>query len=226
MINHSTLSLNHAGPSTLSQARSKELLGTTPPPSWHAAEVDAEDDEGRLEGSWWTIMGKDDAYTAGLPTVPSMAYAARPRSPRIPKRKKTPKINGHSHLPGETSPPPLDHSKAVNLESAIHHNIDRLNDTRKVMGLIHDWQRIEVEGGALPPKPELQFAADKAQAAIQREERKRLRLEESSESNKRRKLGGEVGEKQAAQTLKKASAGLLAHAGFEGEFLPCDWSSS
>jgi transcriptional activator SPT7 len=139
------------------------------------------------------------------------------KSPRIPKRKRIPVSNGHSHINGQPKTPPLDHSRAVDLGGAIYRSVDKLNEARKVQGLIHDWQKAEIDGAALPPSPAVQFAAIKAQARIEKRDRKRSRAEAAEEASKRRKIGQEVGEKEAAYTLKKASAGLLAHAGFEGE---------
>lgn len=218
MTQHTSLALDHAGPSTLAQARSKELLNNVAPPAWYGVEIGEDDEEARLEAAWWTMMSRDEAYIAGLPAAPTMLPMTPAPKPRIPRRKRSPAANGHSHLSGEISPPPLEYPKAVNLEDAIHRNVDRLNEARNVMGLIHDWQRIEAEGGVLPPNPAVQQAAHRAQARSEREERKRARREEDMEASKRRRLGGEVGEQEATQTLKKASAGLLAHAGFEGQY--------
>lgn len=216
MTHHLSLSLNHAGPSSLTQGRAKELLQTTPPPPWYPGSVTSEDEELHLEGSWWGVMSKDDAYTAGLPAVPMMAESHSARHPRIPFTRRRPsghddQANGH-----ESRTPPLDPPKPVKLENVILRSVDKLNEARKVMGLIQDWQRIETDGGLLPNIRMIE-EMERQQQREQRMDRKRVRKEETEEANKRRKIGGQIGEREAAHTMRKAAASMLAHAGFEGE---------
>jgi len=183
---------------------------------WYPGSVTSEDEELHLEGSWWGVISKDESYTAGLPTVPTMLEPHKSHPPRIPQLRRRISVS-HDQLNGhEARTPPLDPPKPVKLEKVILQSVNKLNEARKVMGLIHDWQRLEMEGGLLPNIKMIE-AADKAQMNELRRERKRVRKEEAEEANKRRKMGGRIGEKEAAHSMRKAAAGLLAHAGFEGE---------
>ena len=51
------------------------------------------------------------------------------------------------------------------------------------------------------------------------EVRKRKRRINMLEAIERNRLGGEVGGQEAVLAMKKATAGLLAHAGFEGKLM-------
>lgn len=161
-----------------------------------------------------------------------MALVPRPVSrpqKRIPRRHRTPgeakngstsasaqtngngappQVNGHTH----TSPP----KRTVNLETIVHRTVDELHTSRSIINSIYDWQRLEAEGGAIPPIK--RFDREKEIRREEEAERKRVNREEGAEASKRRKLGGEVGERQAALGAKRATAGMLAHAGFDGEF--------
>jgi transcriptional activator SPT7 len=105
----------------------------------------------------------------------------------------------------------------VNLETVIHRTVDELHTSRSIINSIYDWQRLEAEGGAIPPIK--RFDREKEIRREEEAERKRVNREEGAEASKRRKLGGEVGERQAALGAKRATAGMLAHAGFDGEFM-------
>lgn len=162
-------------------------------------------------------MATDEAYISGLPAVPVMVDSKTPRRARIPVKKVTPpKTNGHLPDEDKDKTPPLDPSGPVKLEKVVHRNVNRLAEARKVMNQIHEFQRIEAEDGILPDIAAIE-AREKAKEEQERIERKRMRAEEAVESNKRRKIGGEVGAKEASLAMKKATAGMLAHAGFEGK---------
>lgn len=217
MTHHLSLSLAHAGPSTISRARAKELVQNTPPPSWYSVQTPGDEENDRnFEGGWWGTMAKDEAYTAGLPAVPMMADPTTPRRARIPSKKKSPIQEKRPQANGsKEKTPPLDPPKPVRLESLIHRNVDKLHEARRVMSQIHEFQRLEAEDGILPDIAAVE-ARERARAKEERAERKRQREEELVESQKRRKLGYEVGGKEASLALKRATAGMLAHAGFEG----------
>ena len=111
-------------------------------------------------------------------------------------------------------PPSLIHSKPASLENIVHKSVDRLFQARKVVNQIQDFQKAEQEGGILPVFDNGE--EEKARRKEESDERKRKRKNEREEAIKRRRAGGEVGETEAILTLKKASAAMLAHAGFEG----------
>ena len=112
---------------------------------------------------------------------------------------------------------PILHAKPVNLQTKIHQNVDKLNNIRKTVHQIQDWQKAENEGLPLPiPRPHIE-KEERRRTLEQSHERKRRRKEESEEAKKRRKVGGEVGEEEAALEVRGATASVLAQAGFEGE---------
>lgn len=139
----------------------------------------------------------------------------------------SPSVNGHSSITlVDRSPlpitkndlPELVHStpKPVNLSNVIHRSVDSLFDIRKTVGKIHDWQKAEHEGILLPPpKPHVE-REERRLAKQEWNERKRRRREERSEAKKRSRQGGEVGEKEAALSMRLATGSMLAQAGFEG----------
>lgn len=112
---------------------------------------------------------------------------------------------------------PRRHAKAkpINLEDVIHRSVDKLFDARQAVNRIQEWQKIEMEGGVLPPRVNENVVAKRAEE--EERVRRTRRKVESGHAKKRRKLGGEVGEEEAALGMKKATAAMLAHAGFEGE---------
>jgi transcriptional activator SPT7 len=199
------------------KGKAKEVLHGVLPPPWYPGAT--EDEEHKLEGNWWSVMGKDEAYVGGLPTAPIMAPFSPPRKKRIPsRRRKTSLPNGNAaHTPNGDGPPvpELLPPKPISLENAIHRSVDKLGEARRMINQIQEFQRIEAEGGVLPP-------VDYGDAAIEREreegaKRKRQRQVEYAKVVKRRKRGGEVGETEAVLIVKRATASMLAHAGFEGE---------
>ncbi len=218
MTQHLALSLTHAGPSTLSHSRYKELIQAAAPPAWYSAAVGDEATE--VDGGWWGAVAKDEAYTTGLPAVPSMLDSDLdlPRRARISaKHPASPKANGHQLDGTKEETPALDPPGPVKLETLVHRNVDKLHQARRVMHQIQDFQRMEAEDAVLPDFAAIEVR-EKAREKEERIERKRRRAEEAIEAKKRRKLGGDVGAKEATLTLKRATAGMLAHAGFEGEF--------
>ena len=215
MIHYLPLSLNTPGPSTFDKDKAKEMLHNVPPPSWFPGDPLVEDEELRLEGSWWGLMSRDEAYTSGLPSIPTMAAPTPPRRLRIGSKRQR-----SSPSPIETTEPktpPLDPPRPVKLENVMHRSVDKLFEARKVMGQINEWQRIEADGGILLSLKMLEVE-EKERAREEQTERKRRRNLEFEEARKKRKEGGEVGDREAAFVMKKATASVLAHSGFEGMY--------
>jgi transcriptional activator SPT7 len=229
MTQYLPISLNLPGPSFSDKGKAKEVLYTTPPPAWFPTVADNEDN--RLEGSWWTVLGKDDAYVGGLPSAPGMVQATPPKCKRIPSRRRRTSIPngsgparpaGQAGQAGSAGSPTGDSStvpdlvppRPKSLGNVIQRSVDKLSEARKMINQTQEFQRIEAEGGVLPP---IDFGeADREREREEAKERKRKNQVERGEVNKRRKLGGEVGEKEAAITMKRATASMLAHSGFEG----------
>lgn len=214
MTHYLPISLNDPGPSFSEKGKAKEILHNIPPPSWYSV-LGAEEDESKLEGSWWTAFSKDDAYVSGLPPITQIISSSPVPRSRIPgRRHRISQPNGSSNRPHADRPPGF--PETVVLKKAVHRAVDKLNEGRRIMHQIGEWQRIEAEGGMLPPAilddPDLKDR-HKGDALDLR----RRREEEKGHAVKRRKFGGEIGEKEAAMALKKAAASMLAHAGFEGE---------
>jgi transcriptional activator SPT7 len=106
----------------------------------------------------------------------------------------------------------------VSLGRVVDRAIDKLTDARKTMHTIQELQRYYEGDGTDPePQPLEPIESVRAGLAKQRKELKRKRVEARTEANTRRKAGGEVGSAEAALELKRSTASLLAHAGFDGE---------
>lgn len=180
-------------------------------------------------------MAKDENYTAALPAVPQMlppsgrpakrrrAPAAAPRLRLKDRdRRATPESSSttlvdHDHSNSPKSLPSLVHPKPVNLTNVVHRSADHLADIRKSVAKIHDFQKAENEGYLIPPpKPHVE-REERRVAKQEWNERKRRRKEDRAEARKRARQGGEVGEREAAFSVRQATAGMLAQAGFEGE---------
>lgn len=86
--------------------------------------------------------------------------------------------------------------KGASLESAVYETVGSLNEIRRVSNLIGDFRRAEQEGGVLPPIDRFP-------------KRKRMHVPH-------RDYPSEMNEAEATASIKHCSAGLLAHAGFEG----------
>jgi transcriptional activator SPT7 len=238
MIHYQSLSLKDPGPSFSDKGKAKEMLQYHQPPSWFPSEVEEEDS--KLEGAWYGHLAKDEAYVSGLPVVPAMvssSIGSRPRSMRSRKRRKITPMSDANHgtcftdssatLVDEplsmTTLPKTDplsntilHPKPINLTTKIHKNVDTLFNIRKTVHQIQDWQKAENEGLPLPiTRPHIE-KEERRRTLEQSRERKRRRKEERIEAKKRMRVGGEVGEEEAALEARGATASMLAQAGFEG----------
>lgn len=215
MTHFLSTSLNQAGPCFSEKGKAKEILFSTAPPSWYPVTTDADNDELKLEGAWWSVIGKDEGYLAGLPVVPTMPGPSVIRKRRIPGRNKRrlSMPNGIADL----SKPPRISSAPVSLEKVVHRSVDKLSEARRVVGQIQDFQRIEAEGGVLPVPNPAEEEERRERNKQERIGRKRRRKAEFLEAKKRRKTGGEIGETEAVMALKRTTASMLAHSGFEGE---------
>ena len=225
MTHFLSVSLNQPGPSFSGKGKAKEILYATPPPSWYPASVTNDDEEIKLEGAWWGVAGKDESYIAGVPSVPTIASPNASKKRRIVGRKR-PRIsvpNGYGMSP---KTPPLAAVSPVSLKNVVHRSVDKLCEARRVVGQIQDFQRIEAEGGVLPiPRP----GEEEERRSREKEERvhrKRKRKSEVTEARQRRQTGGEVGEAEAVMALKKTTASMLAHVGFEGKLLQSERAQS
>lgn len=223
MTHFQPVSLSQPGPSFSDKGMAREILYGNAPPPWYPVSAATDDEDAKLEGYWWGVTGKDEAYVSGLPAVPTMVEGPSSKRKRISQRRgsMSPKqpngTNGSARRPrSDSEPPALIPSKPVSLERLVHKSIDSLAETRRTMNLIQEWQRFEIEGG--PPPPPLEPPdVERNRKAEEQAELKRKRKEARVEANKRRKIGGEVGEEEATLSLKRAVAGMLAHAGFEGK---------
>lgn len=233
-----------AGPSFSDKGKAKEVLTGLSPPAWYPlSSVEGvegtEDEEAQLEASWWTSLSKDEAFIGGIPAVPAMASPAGDLASRIRGRKRrrdasdqslgaNGRADGQSPMRVDDGPigyasptrertPPLVRSKPRSLEGVVLRSIDKLSEARKFINQVHEYQRAELEGGVPPPLDlgESSRAARKEERAA----RHRRRQLEREEARERAEQGGEVGETEAAFALKRSSAALLAHAGFEGAFV-------
>lgn len=213
MVKYSTMSLNRPGPSYAEKGKAREATAGSTVPGWY---VGPDEDAAKAEGSWWGAMSKDEAYTGGLPAKSFMSTPmARPYK-QIPKRllrRKSLQSPGHSTIQNGTTAI-SSRGRTVHLERLVQKSVEELGTARRIANSIHDWQRIEAEGGALPPIE--RFDREQAMRKEEEAERKRDAKEEKRDASKRRRLGGEMGEKQAATECKRATAGMLAHAGFDG----------
>ena len=217
------LSLAHlAGPSFSDKGKAKEIIASSTAPGWYTpAEQEGAEDGG--VGKWWGSLTKDEAYTGGMPSTPSMAPPAPRRILRIKKktRRKSSRTNGGTlGLDGHSPPsqtPSLLSPRPVKLERLVHRNVDKLFEARRLMGQIQDWQRIEREGGVLPPVQKFNRKLEREQRRAERASRRDQEDEYGAERKTKVQLGGEIGEAEAVAGIRRATAGMLAHAGFEGE---------
>lgn len=209
------------------KAKAKELLANVPVPGWLAPPEVEDEEYSQLEARYWGLMGRDEAYLAGLPAVPTMCAARLPPKRKIPSYKKRrlsvpngePKMpNGHALMDREPTPALSPERRPVDLGGIMDHTAETLDMTRTYAYKIADWQRAETEGGLLPG-PALMKREEKAiQAAAKqaRVDKRRLRREREKRARGRRAEGGEMNEAQAAAEMRRAAGTLLAHAGFEG----------
>ncbi|BEJ14424.1 hypothetical protein CspHIS471_0401910 [Cutaneotrichosporon sp. HIS471] len=215
MTHWDEVSLLWPGPSFSDKDKAKELLHGNQPPPWYPAIVDAEDEDAKLEGCWWGAVAKDDAYVAGLPASPAMVIGPTSKRRRV-ARRRSPTPNGDIEM-SETQPPALVPSKPVSLARVVDRAIDKITDARKTMHTIQELQRY-YEGDGTDPEPQPLEPLESVRSGLtkQRKELKRKRMETRTEGETRRKSGGEVGGTQAVLEMKRSTASLLAHAGFDG----------
>ena len=237
-----SFSLGVPGPSTLEKGKAKDTSACLAAPSWYPSlpvtETGQEgEDDSLAEGSWWGSLSREDAYVSGMPVAPAMRPVESSPKRTMGKRKRRRlstgengldiphpsngriKANGHSpHSPGTPSRAyAKPENKLVNLQRRVEKNVDKLFEARKVMGQILDWQRLETEGAPLPRPFNFNDPVEKEKRRIAKAKRKASARTEIQGKKQRRKSGGEVGEAEAAISIKKATAGMLAHAGFEGQ---------
>lgn len=217
------VSLSTPGPSFSDKGKARDILYGNAPPAWYPASADNED--AKLEGYWWGATSKDEAYVAGLPCVPHMVQGPSMKRRRVRARSASPRVNGNGeageeHDAGaqhEAPTPALEPSKPLSIERVVHRAVDKLSDARKTMNTIQEYQRyVEGDGTDPEPLPLEPVESVRARYAEERQSSKRKRKEAKEEADERLETGGEVGEEEAAYSLKRASASLLAHAGFDG----------
>ncbi|KAK8869732.1 hypothetical protein IAR55_000300 [Kwoniella newhampshirensis] len=217
------VSLDQAGPSFSDKGKAREILYGNAPPLWYPAPVTTDDEDVKLEGYWWGAMTGDEAYVGGLPAVPNMVSPEPPKRKKIKRKLSAILPNGavadgdptaRPELSPKKSPKTLG-SKPLSMKKVIHQTVDKLHDARQVIHRIQEFQRVEAEGGLIPSRV-LETEEEKALKDEARLERRQRRREERTEARKREKDGAEIGEKEAVLGTKKAAAGMLAHAGFEG----------
>lgn len=205
--------------SSYEKGKARDMLLNSAAPAWYPAD-NVDDEDVKLQAGWWALATRDDAYVSSLPAVPFMAPAQAAKRKRLQSRSKRKTsvvpMDEDGRSPSKT--PSLVPSKQVKLESTIRSSVDKLFEAKKVMGHIHEWQRLEIEGG-IPPRWDPNDPVEKEGRRQERLERKQREHEEGLESRKRRKLGGEVGEAEAVLSMRKATANMLAHSGFDGECL-------
>lgn len=182
----------------------------------------------------------DETLIAGMPAIPKMVppepvrrYRPKPPPPVIPplpngiasrppppspSPSPSPSTTAKPHLHPKDGPPdkPLSTSVCVSVKAVVRRTINNLNAARQAMHRITEFQRIEAEGGILPPRGLSPTPAEKEKQQEERCEREEFRRIENKAARERRNAGGEVGQEEAVKVMKKCSAGMLAHAGFEG----------
>ncbi|WRT67212.1 uncharacterized protein IL334_004178 [Kwoniella shivajii] len=206
MTHFMPVSLSQPGPSFSDKGKAKEILYGNAPPAWFPMPSMVDDEDIKLEGYWWGAMSNEDSLIGGLPSIPQMVDPTPPKRKRI---KRAPKRENSRNVSG------IQKKKSTNTKRMIHNSVDKLHDARQVIHRIQEFQRIESEGGLLPSR-ELETKTEKMIREEEKLERRYTRKMEKDLARERQKQGGEIGEEEATLELKKASAGLLAHAGFEG----------
>lgn len=209
-----------------------------------AATAVEDDAYAQLEASWWGALGKDDFFGSGVPAVPAMLspdgleLQARQRGRKRRRDALEPSrrlvhgdrrgdsaamdiddgdgvvTNSAERSADREGTPPLVKSRPLKLENVVLRSVDHLSEARRYIHHVQEFQRAELEGAALPPL----VLSEPSRAARQEEKAARKRRErfEREEARERAEMGGEVGQAEAALSLKRSSAALLAHAGFEG----------
>ncbi|WVR05165.1 hypothetical protein IAU60_002177 [Kwoniella sp. DSM 27419] len=215
MTHYLPVSLSQAGPSFSDKGKAKEILYGTAPPPWYPLPAGVDDEDVKLEGYWWGAMTSDEAMVSGLPSVPEMV---RPVGNKCRHVRPASTPNGHGPV---ASPVPVQaqasakRKRPKKLRKLVHRTVDQLHESRQLIHRIQEFQRIEAEGGMLPSR-EIETAKERMIREDERKERAEGRRVEKKNIDVRRKEGGEVAAEEATLAMKQASAGLLAHAGFEG----------
>lgn len=210
-----------AGPSNSDKGKAKELLRPYTAPAWYPP-VDEEDEEAMLDGQWWAALGEESLLAGGVPSVPRQVPIAI--APTVsPKRKGRRRPSQTSHREDEDHPDGVDVNKPrrtrpVKLAKVVMQSVEELAAVRRTQTKLLEFQRLEAEGAPLPRIVDPAHDENEIEAEeLTRLQRKAAR-QELREANERARHGGETGEAEATESLKQASAALLAHAGFEGEF--------
>lgn len=223
----SFLSLTHAGPSFSDKGKARESLHGYSPPSWYPAQerdanadanadadADADADEkSRLEGAWWGKMMDDESLITGMPAIPKMV-------PPEPVRRYRPKPPPPPPSPNGIIPSGV--NQTVSVKAVVRRTIHNLNAARHAMHRITEFQRIEADPTSLGihPPPRRRLSPTPAEREKAKEERiarrDSRRIENKAAQERRIRKGGHVGQEEAVSVMKKCSAGMLAHAGFEG----------
>nr|XP_019042309.1 hypothetical protein I302_08911 [Kwoniella bestiolae CBS 10118]OCF21239.1 hypothetical protein I302_08911 [Kwoniella bestiolae CBS 10118] len=222
MTHFMPVSLNQPGPSFSDKGKAKEILYGNAPPTWFPMPSSStpistgyDEEDLKLEGYWWGAMSStnEDALIGGLPSIPQMC------DPIPPKRKRIKRSHPHGKIPNGDVISPKKGKKSrdgpVNIRRMVHSTVEKLHESRTTMNRIQEFQRVELEGGVLPSR-ELESQKEKLMKKEEKYQRSLAREEDLEKIKERRKAGGEVGEEEAVGELKRASAALLAHSGFEG----------
>ncbi|KIR39329.1 transcriptional activator SPT7 [Cryptococcus deuterogattii 99/473] len=231
----SFLSLTHAGPSFSDKGKARESLHGYAPPAWypaHSTFLGAQEERGEGEGG-----GGGEGEAVGDEEGDEEIRRYRPKPPPPPPPPRLP--NGiiasgddddEALHPKDAGNPPLHDKKkttttttTVSVKAVVRRTINNLNAARQAMQRITEFQRIEAEGGGggigilHPPRGLSPTPAEKEKAEEERIERRDFRRMENKAARERRLTqGGQVGQEEAVRVMKKCSAGMLAHAGFEG----------
>ncbi|TYJ55382.1 hypothetical protein B9479_003885 [Cryptococcus floricola] len=152
-----------------------------------------------------------------MPSPQKLHIPPRSRSPS-PSPEKLPATDAQDQSslqrPSAESAAPSD--KPISIPAIVRRTVNNLDSARSIAHKVSEFQRIEAEGGVLPPRS----LSPPLSEQISIEEARQLRREaiagERQAIHDRRREGGEVGREEAVLTMKMCTAGLLARAGFEG----------
>lgn len=205
-----------AGPSYSDKGKAKELLKPYSAPAWYPT-VEEEDEEAALDAQWWGAMGEASMLASGTPSVPRQLQVAKPPAVKRKGRRRPSLQDGNDDVDMEDRPRRV---KQVKLETVVIQSVDDLASIRRTQHKLSEFQRLEAEGAPLPRM--VDPAQDEEELEVEeqtRHYRQAVKIEQR-EAAERERLGAETGEEEATESLRQASAALLAHAGFEGERVP------
>ncbi|ODN83198.1 hypothetical protein L202_01386 [Cryptococcus amylolentus CBS 6039] len=149
-----------------------------------------------------------------------------PQKPHIPPRSRSPspspgklpatEAQDQSSLqrPSTESAAPSD--KPISIPAIVRRTINNLDSARSIAHRVSEFQRIEAEGGVLPPRSLSPPLSEQTSFEEARQSRREALARERQAILDRRREGGEVGREEAVLTMRMCTAGLLARAGFEG----------